>query len=353
MKTRRTSSMIVYERLSPNRTSPRKKPIKRLTPHCMAGNLTIEACLGLSRFVTPSSPGVSCTYAIGSDGRIGLNVIESDAPWTSSSSVNDNQAITFEIANCGGAPDWSMTEKAVASFLKLAIDICKFYGYKKVHYETKPASVKTKDEVEAWIKTWEKPDEMIITLHRWFKNKACPGDYFVRLLPGLVKDINKALGTETEPEPPTILPPVGSYLIRITAKTLNIRKGPGTNFPVVGIFKNDPHMYTIVEESLGTGAKKWGKLKSGAGWIALDFTEKVGTVSKPEEPIFKSYVIKITAKTLNIRQGPGTNYPVVKTFKNDPHRYTIVEEATGIGAKKWGKLKSGIGWIALDYTEKV
>lgn len=65
-----------------------------------------------------------------------------------------------------------------------------------------------------------------------------------------------------------------SYLIKVTASVLNIRKGPGTNYAVVGSIKNGGK-YTIVAESTGAGATKWGKLKSGAGWISLDYVTKV------------------------------------------------------------------------------
>lgn len=63
------------------------------------------------------------------------------------------------------------------------------------------------------------------------------------------------------------------YLVRVTADALNIRKGPGTNYKIGGTIR-DKGTYTIVEESAGKGATKWGKLKSGAGWISLDYTTK-------------------------------------------------------------------------------
>ena len=63
------------------------------------------------------------------------------------------------------------------------------------------------------------------------------------------------------------------------------------------------------------------------------------------------YIVKVTADALNVRTGPGTNYPIA-THKNhcirDKGKYTIVEEKGN-----WGKLKSGAGWICLDYTERV
>lgn len=66
---------------------------------------------------------------------------------------------------------------------------------------------------------------------------------------------------------------VTPYLVRVTISDLYIRKGPGTNYGKNGFIK--PGVYTIVAESTGTGATKWGKLKSGAGWISLDYAKRV------------------------------------------------------------------------------
>ena len=59
------------------------------------------------------------------------------------------------------------------------------------------------------------------------------------------------------------------YMIKVTTSSLNIRKGAGTSYPVVGCIKGEG-TYTIVAESNG-----WGKLKSGAGWISLAYTKRV------------------------------------------------------------------------------
>lgn len=64
------------------------------------------------------------------------------------------------------------------------------------------------------------------------------------------------------------------YRVRVTSGYLRIRKGPGTNYSVTGFIK-DKGVYTIVEESNGAGANRWGRLKSGAGWISLDYTKDV------------------------------------------------------------------------------
>lgn len=72
-------------------------------------------------------------------------------------------------------------------------------------------------------------------------------------------------------------------------------------------------------------------------------TEKT---AKSSNPTASSYTVRITAGALNVRDGAGTNYPInTVIYKNEV--YTIVEEKDG-----WGKLKSGAGWIALEYTVK-
>ena len=57
------------------------------------------------------------------------------------------------------------------------------------------------------------------------------------------------------------------------------------------------------------------------------------------------YRVRITASVLNVRKGAGTNYSIATTVKKN-EVYTIVEEKNG-----WGKLKSGAGFIYLDYTQ--
>ena len=62
-------------------------------------------------------------------------------------------------------------------------------------------------------------------------------------------------------------------MVRVTVSDLYIRKGPGTNYGKNGFIATG--VYTIVAESAGAGATKWGKLKSGAGWISLDYAKTV------------------------------------------------------------------------------
>lgn len=140
------------------------------------------------------------------------------------------------------------------------------------------------------------------------------------------------------------------YEVEVKVNNLRIRKGPGTNYGTAGTVAVGKH--TIVDESTGKGATKWGKLENGAGWISLDYATPVKKeAATPAKPAFKSYKVKVTVNNLRIRKGPGTNY--AKNGIAKMTTYTITEESTGKGAKKWGKLSNGQGWIALDYTKKV
>lgn len=66
-----------------------------------------------------------------------------------------------------------------------------------------------------------------------------------------------------------------SFKVQISISDLNIRKGPGINYAATGKFTGKG-VFTIVETKQGTGSVKgWGKLKSGAGWIALDYATRI------------------------------------------------------------------------------
>ena len=80
--------------------------------------------------------------------------------------------------------------------------------------------------------------------------------------------------------------------------------------------------------------------------------EKEEEKEAEKEKASKPYLVRVKIPDLNIRKGPGTNYP--KTGKyTGVGTFTIVDEADGMGASRWGKLKSGSGWISMDYVLRV
>ena len=72
-------------------------------------------------------------------------------------------------------------------------------------------------------------------------------------------------------------------------------------------------------------------------------------VAEPEVKV--SFLVKVSISDLNIRSGAGTNFARVQFCPVGV--YTIVEVKSGKGASAWGRLKSGIGWISLDFVKRV
>ena len=148
----------------------------------------------------------------------------------------------------------------MAALIELCADICRRNGIKKLLWKGDKNLV-------------GKVDQQNLTVHRWFANKACPGDYIYQRLGDIATKVNVKLGTSaTSPAPAAPVSKV-PYKVRITATDLRIRKGPGTNNAIVSVIK--PGAYTIVSEATGEGATLWGKLKSGVGWVSLDYCKKI------------------------------------------------------------------------------
>lgn len=169
------SKLVDYTLLSPNKTSPRNHAIDTITIHCMAGNLSVIQCGSL--FSKPDKKA-SSNYGIDSDGKIGLYVKESDRSWCSTSRDNDNRAITIEMANDGGAETgWHVSDKAYKALIDLLVDICKRNNIKKLLWHGDKTLI-------------GQVDKQNMTVHRWFANKACPGDYLYNLHPKIADDVN-------------------------------------------------------------------------------------------------------------------------------------------------------------------
>lgn len=174
------SSLISKTLISPNKSSPRNKPITRITPHCFVGQVTLDNGL---RVFEPTSKQASCNYLIDKNGKKGLCVDEADRSWCSSSSDNDNRAVTIEVASDSTAP-YTITDAAYDSLVDLMADICRRNGKNKLTWINNKAKALAYRQAD---------DEMLITVHRWFKNKECPGQYIMDHLPDIVNKVNARL----------------------------------------------------------------------------------------------------------------------------------------------------------------
>ena len=177
------SALVSYTKLSPNHSGKRNHTIDTVSIHCMAGNLTVEACGNL--FANPDR-NASSNYGIGSDGRIALYVDEGNRSWCTSSSSNDNRAVTIEVANCGGSDQgWPVSEAAYQALIELLADICRRNGIPKLRWEGDKALI---GQVE----------RQNMTVHRWFAAKACPGDCLYGRHGEIARAVNEILDGDEE-----------------------------------------------------------------------------------------------------------------------------------------------------------
>lgn len=245
------SSLAEFTAISPNRTSPRNHAIDTITIHCYVGQVTLER---MAKGFSNPAKKASCNYGIDLNGRIGLFVDEGDRSWCSSSSSNDNRAITIECASDSYAP-YAINDKVYASLIKLCADICSRNGISELKWQADKNLI---GQVE----------KQNVTVHRWFANKSCPGAHIYSRLGQIAKDINLILSGTSKWES------FSSFKVRIKATQLKIRNGPGTSYRKVGIMV--PGVYTIVDKKDGIGSKAgWGLLKSKSGWISLDYAERI------------------------------------------------------------------------------
>lgn len=185
------SPLVSYTKLSPNHSGQRTHAIDRITPHCVVGQCSVET---LGNIFAPTERQASCQYGIGVDGRVGMYCEEKNRSWCSSSSANDQRAITIECASDTTAP-YAFKDVVYDKLIELCVDICKRNG------KTKLLWLGDKDKTLAYNPA---ANEMVLTVHRWFANKSCPGDWMYQRMGDLAAKVTAKLGgaTNAEPEKP-------------------------------------------------------------------------------------------------------------------------------------------------------
>lgn len=200
------SSMVSYTKLSPNHSGQRTHSIDRITPHCVVGQCSVET---LGNIFYPTSRQASCNYGIGPDGRVGMYVEEKNRSWCSSSAANDQRAITIECASDNTEP-YAFKDVVYKRLIELCTDICRRNGKSKLLW----LGDKTKTHNYT-----PKSDEMVLTVHRWFANKSCPGNWMYARMGDLASKVTAALGSEVkpvEPAKPTTSAIKAGDLVKIT-----------------------------------------------------------------------------------------------------------------------------------------
>lgn len=253
------SSLVNYTKISPNKTMPRERKIDTITIHCVVGQVTVER---LGEIFAPISRKASSNYGIGYDGRIGMYVEEKDRSWCSSNPENDSRAITIEVAS-DTTPPYAITDAAYKSLIKLLTDICKRNGIKELKWKADKSLI-------------GQPDKQNMTVHRWFANKACPGEYLYSRHGKIANAVNAALTTDDTTETDRVLYRVqtGAFRNKDYADAMYEKvqaagfgcfmvKVDGLYKIQVGAFEKESNAYNMAKRLEEAGFKYYITTKSG------------------------------------------------------------------------------------------
>lgn len=240
------SNLATYTKISPNKSSRNGSKICKITPHHMAGNLSIETCGNV--FQNPDREA-SSNYGIGSDGRIGCYVDENDRSWCSSNYNNDRQAITIEVANDEIGGDWHVSDKALESLINLCVDICKRYNF-RLNYDGTPNGS--------------------LTRHNMFIATTCPGAYLQSKFPYIAAEVNRRLDGDT-PTPTHKIAVDGLWGVETTRKAQEVF---GT--PVDGIVSNQLSWWKNENPGLLSSTFQWKDSMQGGSLLIAAIQRKVG-----------------------------------------------------------------------------
>lgn len=315
------SSLVSMVSISPNRSIGRYNIVNgvRIAPITKITKITIHHWAGVGtldtfkNIVMNPNREMSANYAIDVNGKIGLFCPEADRSWCSSSQLNDNRSVTIEVSNSayGDASGWPISDASYKALIRLCVDICKRNGIPKLYYDGTNGT---------------------LTRHCDLAPTLCPGPYIKDKTQQICDEVNARLGSSSST-------PLGLYTISLTTGTpiydIETMKKTGEI--------NASTKYTITEEKTINGSK-YGRLKSGAGWVVVEAAKP----QEPEKPQSQSYT-KSLKSTEALYKEPGGS--VIGTIGTSGV-FTIVEEKK-VGYKVFGKLKSGAGWVVVkDETPK-
>ena len=172
------SVLTNYVKISPNKSvrknatyNPTGK-IDAIVIHHVAGKTDVES---LGALFAQESRQASSNYGIGNDGRIGCYAPEEYRSWCSGDRGIDYRAITIEVSNCAGEPDWPVSKAAFESLIKLCADICKRYGFRLNYTGDKTGN---------------------LHMHKWYQATGCPGPYLESKFTHIAEEVNRRLAGE-------------------------------------------------------------------------------------------------------------------------------------------------------------
>lgn len=327
------SALVTVIRRTHHHSGRRTHAIDRITPHCVEGQNT-AASIGNYFATTPRE--VSSNYGIGCDGSIGLYVDEGNRSWCSSSNANDQRAVTIECASDKTHP-YTMRPIVYQKLIDLCVDICRRNGKTRLLWFGDKGKT---------LRYTPQKHEMVLTVHRWFADKACPGDWLYSRLGDLAEQVTRRLGGKTEGafQQQKSVSGYGDYppgRYRVTPSVgLRLRKDPSTSAAHIKTLPAGSEIHAI-EELRANVDGVWLRLEGG-GYVCAQMgqsvyveplsapqkacpqTHEVGTFQKYESATFTPNT------TVNVRAEPTTqSEAVAKYHAGEAIRYDRVYVGAG------------------------
>lgn len=297
------SPLVAYTKISPNQSGIRTHAIDRITPHCVVGQCTAESLGAL--FADPNRQA-SSNYGIDKDGRVGMYCEEANRSWCTSNRDNDQRAITVECASDTKHP-YAMYDAVYESLIELCTDICRRNGKKKLLWYADKATALAYEPAA---------DEMLITVHRWFANKSCPGDWLFSRLGDVATKVTAALGTVTEPVEKPTQPeqePVQEYPEKLTEGLYRVRRNwADGSRSQIGAYRFLSNAKKRADNNPGYS------VFTDDGIAIYPVAEKTPTAD-PEE----------TYRTHTVIRG-DTLYEIAKAYLTDGSRYREIKTLNGL-----------------------
>lgn len=280
------SPLVSYTKLSPNHSGQRKQPIDTITIHCVVGQCSVET---LGNIFAPTSRKASSNYGVGVDGRIGMYCEEKNRSWCTSSSANDNRAITIEVASDTTHP-YAVNAKAYAALIDLVTDICKRNGIKKLLWKGDKSLI-------------GQVDKQNMTVHRWFANKSCPGEYLYSRHGEIAAEVNKRLlPAPSTPEKTLYRVQTGAFSVKKNADAL-LAKVKAAGFETYMVKVNGLYKVQVGAFSVKSNADTMAAKLKAKGFDVYITTES-GTPVAAEAPkpiaeikVGSKVMVKAGAKT--------------------------------------------------------
>lgn len=252
------SPLVSHTRISPNKNSPRNHKIDTITIHCVVGQLSVESIGGI---FAPKSRQASSNYGIGYDGRIGMYVEEKDRSWCTSSRANDNRAITIEVA-CDPKHPYAVNDAAYNALIDLLVDICQRNDIEELKWKADKNLI-------------GQPDKQNMTVHRWFANTSCPGEYLYSRHGKIADDVNRRLrGSAPEVKPASKAEKLVVDGIWGVATTTRAQEVFGT--PVDGKVSNQYALYAAQNPGLLPTTFEWEAEPDGSSMLIKAIQSKIG-----------------------------------------------------------------------------